>query len=73
MQIVKAKSVLFLLIVTLLPAISLSNATAQSNSLILGYSGAGISSDLQRVMEIEKIWEKTASTSSQFTLIVAAS
>ena len=58
MQIVKAKSVLFLLIVTLSPAISLSNATAQSTSLILGYSGAGISSDLRRVMEIEKIWEK---------------
>jgi ABC-type nitrate/sulfonate/bicarbonate transport system substrate-binding protein len=54
----KAKSVLFLLTVTLLPAIPLSNATAQSNSLILGYSGTGISSDLRRVMEIEKIWEK---------------
>jgi hypothetical protein len=54
LQIVKAKSVLFLLIVTLLPAISLSNATAQSNSVILGYSGTGISSDLRRVLEIEK-------------------
>ncbi|HEY3166763.1 MAG TPA: hypothetical protein VGK57_06005, partial [Candidatus Binatia bacterium] len=58
MKFTKAKSVLFLLTVTLLPAIPLSNATAQSNSLILGYSGTGISSDLRRVMEIEKIWEK---------------
>ncbi|HEX9265828.1 MAG TPA: ABC transporter substrate-binding protein [Candidatus Binatia bacterium] len=30
---------------------------AQTN-LMLGYSGTGISSDLRRVMEIEKIWEK---------------
>ncbi len=58
MKFIKAESVLFLLIVTLLPAIPLSNATAQSNSLILGYSGSGISTDLRRVMDIEKIWEK---------------
>ena len=31
---------------------------AQSNNLMLGYSGSGISSDLRRAMEIEKIWEK---------------
>jgi NitT/TauT family transport system substrate-binding protein len=31
---------------------------AQSTNLMLGYSGTGISSDLRRVMEIEKIWEK---------------
>ncbi len=30
---------------------------AQTN-VMLGYSGTGISSDLRRVMEIEKIWEK---------------
>ena len=30
---------------------------AQTN-LMLGYSGTGISSDLRRVIEIEKIWEK---------------
>ncbi len=58
MKFIKAESVLFLLIVTLLPAIPLSNVTAQSNSLILGYSGSGISTDLRRVMDIEKIWEK---------------
>ncbi|HYT55053.1 MAG TPA: hypothetical protein VEQ38_10100 [Verrucomicrobiae bacterium] len=58
MKFIKAESVLFLLIVTLLPAIPLSNATAQSNSLILGYSGSGISTDLRRVVDIEKIWEK---------------
>jgi NitT/TauT family transport system substrate-binding protein len=56
LKFIKATSVLFLLIVTLLPAIPLSNATAQS--LILGYSGSGISTDLRRVMDIEKIWEK---------------
>jgi len=58
LKFIKAESVLFLLIVTLLPAIPLSNVTAQSNSLILGYSGSGISTDLRRVMDIEKIWEK---------------
>ncbi len=58
MKFIKAESVLFLLIVTLLPAIPLSNVTAQSNSLILGYSGSGISTDLRRVVDIEKIWEK---------------
>jgi len=58
LKFIKAESVLFLLIVTLLPAIPLSNATAQSNSLILGYSGSGISTDLRRVVDIEKIWEK---------------
>ena len=34
------------------------SAQAQSNSLILGYSGSGISTDLRRVMDLEKIWEK---------------
>src|SRR4026209_1074681 len=33
-------------------------AHAQVNSLMLGYSGSGISSDLRRVMEKERIWEK---------------
>lgn len=31
---------------------------SQSTSLILGYSGSGISTDLRRVMDLEKIWEK---------------
>ncbi|HWH80559.1 MAG TPA: ABC transporter substrate-binding protein [Candidatus Binatus sp.] len=35
-----------------------SAAYAQSNNLMLGYSGSGISSDLRRVMEKERIWEK---------------
>ena len=35
-----------------------SAAHAQSNNLMLGYSGSGISSDLRRVMEKERIWEK---------------
>ncbi len=33
-------------------------ADAQSNQLMLGYSGSGISSDLRRVMEKDRIWEK---------------
>jgi NitT/TauT family transport system substrate-binding protein len=33
-------------------------AQAQLNSLILGYSGSGISTDLRRVMDLERIWEK---------------
>jgi ABC-type nitrate/sulfonate/bicarbonate transport system substrate-binding protein len=39
-------------------AVSVISAHAQSTNLMLGYSGTGISSDLRRVMEIEKIWEK---------------
>ena len=31
---------------------------AQSQSLMMGYSGAGISSDLRRVIEKEKLWDK---------------
>jgi len=37
---------------------SVISARAQSTNLVLGYSGTGISSDLRRVIEIEKIWEK---------------
>jgi NitT/TauT family transport system substrate-binding protein len=33
-------------------------AQAQTASLVLGYSGSGISTDLRRVMDLEKIWEK---------------
>jgi len=33
-------------------------AQAQLNSLILGYSGSGISTDLRRVMDLERTWEK---------------
>jgi NitT/TauT family transport system substrate-binding protein len=32
--------------------------TVQSQSLIMGYSGAGITTDLQRVIEKEKLWDK---------------
>lgn len=31
---------------------------AQSTNLMLGYSGSGISTDLRRIMDKEKIWEK---------------
>src|SRR5438445_203323 len=38
--------------------LSLVPVYAQSNSILLGYSGSGISTDLRRVIEREKIWEK---------------
>jgi NitT/TauT family transport system substrate-binding protein len=50
----KLRNLLVLLSLTL----TASAAHAQSNNLLLGYSGSGISSDLRRVMEKEKIWEK---------------
>ena len=42
----------------LLLAVKIDTAQCQPNSLILGYSGSGISTDLRRVMDLEKIWEK---------------
>jgi ABC-type polar amino acid transport system ATPase subunit len=36
----------------------IGDAQAQTTSLVLGYSGSGISTDLRRVMDLEKIWEK---------------
>jgi len=53
-----SKSIASILIVLLCVAVSSSAVHAQSTSLILGYSGSGISTDLRRVMDIEKIWEK---------------
>jgi ABC-type nitrate/sulfonate/bicarbonate transport system substrate-binding protein len=50
----KLRNLLALLSLTLCAV----SAHAQSNNLMLGYSGSGISSDLRRVMEKEKIWEK---------------
>ena len=47
--------IILLIILTLMPAAA---AVGQMNSLILGYSGSGISTDLRRVMDIDKIWEK---------------
>ena len=32
-------------------------AQSQTNSLVLGYSGSGISTDLRRIMDLEKIWQ----------------
>jgi len=46
---------ILVIVMALIPAVS---AVGQTNSLILGYSGSGISTDLRRVMDIEKIWEK---------------
>jgi ABC-type nitrate/sulfonate/bicarbonate transport system substrate-binding protein len=39
-------------------ALAVGRALAQSSQLVLGYSGSGISSDLRRVIEKEKVWEK---------------
>ncbi len=47
-----------ILVLTLLSQFAPSRLHAQSNALLLGYSGAGISTDLRRVIEREKIWEK---------------
>jgi ABC-type nitrate/sulfonate/bicarbonate transport system substrate-binding protein len=48
----------FVFAISLLIAFAPSRLHAQSNALLLGYSGAGISTDLRRVIEREKIWEK---------------
>jgi ABC-type nitrate/sulfonate/bicarbonate transport system substrate-binding protein len=50
--------VIVILIAVLNLAGSSTGGHAQSTQLMLGYSGAGISSDLRRVMDREKIWEK---------------
>jgi ABC-type nitrate/sulfonate/bicarbonate transport system substrate-binding protein len=54
---VKAYIVAFLSILSL--ACTSHRAGAQApNFMVLGYSGSGISTDLRRVMDIEKVWEK---------------
>jgi ABC-type nitrate/sulfonate/bicarbonate transport system substrate-binding protein len=35
-----------------------SETSAQAQQIVLGYSGAGVSTDLRRVIEKKKIWEK---------------
>ena len=40
-------------------------AFAQANSIIMGFSGAGISTDLRRVIEKENLWDKYAVSSHQ--------
>ncbi|HEX2933284.1 MAG TPA: ABC transporter substrate-binding protein [Candidatus Binatia bacterium] len=47
-----------LLLAVIAAAATPSIALSQSTPLILGYSGSGISTDLRRVMDLEKIWEK---------------
>ena len=42
----------------LILVVGTNTTRGQSNSLLLGYSGSGISTDLRRVMDLEKIWEK---------------
>jgi ABC-type nitrate/sulfonate/bicarbonate transport system substrate-binding protein len=51
------KTVKYLLLGILYLFFGVTDALAQQN-LMLGYSGSGISSDLRRVMEKERIWEK---------------
>lgn len=48
----------FVLVIPLLIPFAPSRLHAQSNALLLGYSGSGISTDLRRVIERERIWEK---------------
>lgn len=52
------KSVKYLLCGLLSFFLGATVALAQPQNLMLGYSGSGISSDLRRVMEKERIWEK---------------
>lgn len=49
---------LLLVIITIATCAGKAAVHAQTANLMLGYSGTGISSDLRRVMEKEKIWEK---------------
>ena len=45
-------------LILFLAACVISTARAQSQPIIMGYSGAGISTDLRRVIEKEKLWDK---------------
>lgn len=47
--------VLFAFVIALAQSVS---GHAQSTNVMLGYSGSGISTDLRRIMDKEKIWEK---------------
>ena len=58
MKLWRCKRVVFHSLLAVGLALTSFPAFAQSNSLFLGYSGSGISTDLRRVMEREKIWEK---------------
>ena len=48
----------FVLAILFLVAWVISPAPVQSQSIMMGYSGAGISTDLRRVIEKEKLWDK---------------
>jgi ABC-type nitrate/sulfonate/bicarbonate transport system substrate-binding protein len=48
----------FVLSILFLVAWVISPAPVQSQSIMMGYSGAGISTDLRRVIEKEKLWDK---------------
>jgi len=54
-----AKTIIFILrLVVFSAALQAGIALAQSNSIVMGYSGSGITSDLRRVIEKEKLWDK---------------
>ena len=57
MNLIKLKMARYLIAILGL-ALSGVSVHAQSTNLVLGYSGSGISTDLRRVMDIDKIWEK---------------
>ena len=56
----------------LLAALQASITLAQSNSIIMGYSGSGITSDLRRVIEKKNFGTNTGSMSKRFTSTAAA-
>src|SRR4249919_1014065 len=54
-----AKTIIFVLrLVVFSAALQAGIALGQSNSIVMGYSGSGITSDLRRVIEKEKLWDK---------------
>ena len=48
----------FLFLILLLAASVIPPAPVQSQSIIMGYSGSGITSDLRRIIEKERLWDK---------------
>jgi NitT/TauT family transport system substrate-binding protein len=50
--------VFFLTLMCVVSALPAAVSRAQSNTLMMGYSGAGITTDLRRLMERERLWDK---------------
>jgi hypothetical protein len=68
-----AKTIIFVLrLVVFSAALQAGMTLAQPNSIIMGYSGSGITSDLRRVIEKQKLWDKHGVMSKRFTSTAAA-